>query len=225
VSRLGTRGLHVWSGKAEDRDAPAETLEVLFFRKGSTIYFEGEDARHWYEVLRGTIRTCRFRADGYRQLTNFFYRGDVFGVDEDRYLETAEAVTDVRVRKRSLSNGDEVPLRRALASAQRCIFLLGHKTAEQRLSAFLISGLDPADPSFTLTLPMSRADIADHLGLTIHTVSRTLSDMARRGLIEIGRPHTIRVANLPGLRAISGEEAFDFKGSNGHEALITGRFA
>lgn len=213
------------SGGGEDPEAAVEPLQVLFFRKGSTIYFEGEDARCWYEVLRGTVRTCRFRADGYRQLTNFFYRGDVFGVDEGRYLETAEAVTDVRVRRRSLTAGEELPLRRALASAQRCIFLLGHKTAEQRLAAFLIGGLDPADSSQTVVLPMSRADIADHLGLTIHTVSRTFSDMARRGLIRIGRPHMISIMDLDALRAISGEEAFDSKDLNGHVTFVTGRFA
>lgn len=212
-------------GKVEESEAAAEPLQVLFFQKGSTIYFEGEDARHWYEVLRGTIRTCRFRADGYRQLTNFFYRGDVFGVDEGRYAETAEAVTDVRVRRRSLAAGDEVPLRRALASAQRCIFLLGHKTAEQRLAAFLISGLDPSDPSHAVILPMSRADIADHLGLTIHTVSRTFSDMARRGILHIERPHMIRILDLEALRGAAGEEAFDSRSASGHVTFVTERFA
>src|SRR3546814_18775123 len=54
---------------------------------------------------------------------------------------------------------------------------------------------------------MTRGDIADHLGLTIHTVSRTISGFVRQGLIELEGPQSCRLLDLDGLRAIAGDEA------------------
>ena len=201
------------SAHAAGRSLSGDTTEILFFRKGSSIYFQGDASTHWYEVLRGAVRTCRFYPDGRRQLTNFFYPGEVFGLESGRYEEAAEAVTETRLRRHSLSEdetadgpgGAEAALRRALESARRCIFLLGHKSAAERIAAFLIASADKSDPS-RIVLPMSRADIADHLGLTIHTVSRTISELVRRGVIELGPRHSIRIVDCHGLRAIAGEE-------------------
>lgn len=201
------------SAHAAGRPLSGDTTEILFVTKGSSIYFQGDVATHWYEVLRGAVRTCRFYPDGRRQLTNFFHPGEVFGLDSGRYEEAAEAVTETRLRRHALSDdetGDskgsaEGALRRALDSARRCIFLLGHKTAAERIAAFLIASTDKSDPS-RVVLPMSRSDIADHLGLTIHTVSRTISELVRRGVIELGPRHSIRIVDYHGLRAITGDE-------------------
>lgn len=194
------------------------TSSLLRIGKGVAIYYEGDQARRWYEVVSGIVRTCRYHVDGHRQLTGFFYAGDFFGVDEDSYKETAEAVTNVVVRRHDpeaaaqSANGGrsadetETALRKALTSAQQCIFLLGHRTAAERVAAFLLAAAVRLGATKGVPLPMSRNDIADHLGLTIHTVSRTISDLARRRLIALEGPQRFRVLDEAGLRDLAGED-------------------
>ena len=81
-------------------DVGREALcQYASFDKASVIYHEGDSARHWYEVVSGIVRTCRFLSDGHRQLTGFFYSDDVFGVEASAYRESAEAVTNVLLRR------------------------------------------------------------------------------------------------------------------------------
>ena len=54
---------------------------ILKFRKGEIIFSQGDPGDCWFEVISGTVRTCHFHVDGHRQLTGFFYQGDVFGVE------------------------------------------------------------------------------------------------------------------------------------------------
>ncbi len=186
------------------------------YDKGSAIYHAGDPARHWYEVASGTVRTCRFLADGHRQLTGFFYPGDVFGVDEGIYRESAEAVTDVMLHRYSANplsdqamdaDGRGKVLEKALESARRSIFMFGHRTAANRLAAFLIAIAERSERGGGggLELPMTRNDIADHLNLTLHTVSRTISEFARKGLIALDGPQKVRILELENLRVLAGE--------------------
>lgn len=194
---------------------------VLRIAKGASIYHEGDLTRHWFQVVSGTVRTCRFLADGHRQLTGFYFADDVFGVDGSNYSEAAEAVTDVVVRRfpnriledppvQDMTLRDQV-LERALEIARQSIFLFGHKSALSRVAAFLIGVADRSNALPGIQLPMSRADIADHLNLTLHTVSRTISDLARQGLITLDGPQNARILDLDGLRVAAGEagQAFD----------------
>jgi CRP/FNR family transcriptional regulator, nitrogen fixation regulation protein len=177
---------------------------ILKFRKGEIVYAQGDPATAWFEVLAGTVRTCLLYSDGHRQLTGFFYTGDVFGIDSGYYASSAEAVTAVSLRRCGRGFGEDLQadnappvhgaLRNALTSAQACISLLGRRTAAERLAAFA--------PNQPFALPMSRADIADHLGLTIHTVSRTLSEFVRRALISLDGPQSVMIHDYSALRRI-----------------------
>jgi CRP/FNR family transcriptional regulator, nitrogen fixation regulation protein len=193
---------------------------ILKFRKGEIVYAQGDPATDWFEVLSGTVRTCLLYSDGHRQLTGFFYPGDVFGIDSGHYASSAEAVTAVTLRRCGRGFGEEAQpsetppvhgaLRSALDSAQACIFLLGRRTAAERLAAFLLATAKrfPADQPFDL--PMSRADIADHLGLTIHTVSRTLSEFVRRDLVALDGPQSVMIKDYSSLRKLAeGDEDAD----------------
>jgi CRP-like cAMP-binding protein len=182
--------------------------------KGDVIYNESEPTRFWYEVVEGVVRTCRFHSDGHRQLTGFFYPGDVFGLDDGRHSEAAEAVTEATIlrHQRQSANGGGGPeacpenaLRRALASARRSIFLFGRRTAEERVAAFLLMLAERTDSLGSCALPMSRTDIADHIGLTIHTVSRTICELARRRLVALEGAHAFRVLDPAGLRELAGD--------------------
>jgi CRP/FNR family transcriptional regulator, nitrogen fixation regulation protein len=185
----------------------------LKFRKGEIVYLQGDAATDWFQVISGTVRTCLLYSDGHRQLTGFFYPGDVFGMDNGQYASSAEAVTSLvlhRCRKdiygEAMAN-ESLPvqgaLRSALSNAQACISLLGRRTAAQRLAAFLISTSERFAAGKPFALPMSRSDIADHLGLTIHTVSRTLSEFVRRGLICLNGPQSITISDYCGLRQLA----------------------
>lgn len=194
-------------------------FELVAIDKGSSIYHEGDSAQHWFEVLDGIARTCRFLSDGHRQLTGFFYPDDVFGVEGPIYRESAEAVTSMVVRRypaeslkglvSASGEGRGWVYRQALESARRSIFLFGHRTAANRLAAFLIVMAERSGASLGVQLPMTRSDIADHLNLTLHTVSRTISDFARKGLIHLDGPQNVRIVDLDGLRALAGEAESD----------------
>lgn len=186
---------------------------ILKFRKGEIIFSQGDPGDCWFEVISGTVRTCHFHVDGHRQLTGFFYQGDVFGVEYGWRDAAAEAVTNTVLARRPASNGGpDAPgqnraLERALDSANQCIFLLGRRNANERVAAFLLIAAKRLSAIGSVPLPMTRGDIADHLGLTIHTVSRTISGFVRQGLIELDGPQSCRLLDPGGLRAIAGEEA------------------
>lgn len=182
--------------------------------EGMTIYLTGDEAAYWFEVKQGIVRTCRFLADGHRQLTGFFHPGELFGLDEEYYTETAEAVTRVVLRRhrRTRCKGSghlaldvDDPAHRALGFARRSLFLFGHKTALARVAAFLVQMAELAEADGEVELAMSRADIADHLGLTIHTVSRTIAELHRKGLIRLDGPRSIRVPDQDALMRAAGD--------------------
>lgn len=190
---------------------------TLKFRKGEIIYSQGDPATDWYQVVSGTVRTCFLYRDGHRQLTGFYYVGDVFGIESETCRSSAEAVTAVTLTRCSKTMGSAIPtehipessrlLQSALNHAQSCISLLGRRTANERVAAFLLATTWRMGGSDSLILPMTRADIADHLGLTIHTVSRTLSELARRDVIVLNGPQSINIRNPHKLRQIAdGEE-------------------
>ncbi len=195
----------------------ADLCPILKFRKGEIVYAQGDPATDWFEVLSGTVRTCYLYSDGHRQLTGFFYSGDVFGIETGHYASSAEAVTAVTLRRnpQRREHHDEaqkdpsvhVAYQSALNNAQACIFLLGRRTASERLAAFLLATAKRFIPNKAFALPMSRSDIADHLGLTIHTVSRTLSEFVRRKLIRLDGPQSIFIEDHAGLSSLArGEE-------------------
>ena len=79
----------------------------------------------------------------------------------------------------------------------------GRITALERVATFLLEMFERRDRTKTLHLPMSRNDIADYLGLTIETVSRTLSALKRDGVIGIPSPHRIELLDRGALDAAS----------------------
>lgn len=197
---------------------------ILKFRKGEIVYAQGDPASDWFEVMLGTVRTCYLYSDGHRQLTGFFYPGDVFGIDTGRYSSSAEAVTGVTLRRCGRGFGEDEQLterppvndalQSALNNAQACIFLLGRRTAAQRMAAFLLATAKRFCAGKPFALPMSRSDIADHLGLTIHTVSRTLSEFVRRNLISLNGPQSVTINDYGGLKHLAdGDHARSGPGS------------
>ena len=172
----------------------------MALRKGERLFDEGDEAEYFYQVVSGAVRSYKLLSDGRRQIDAFHLRGDIFGLEagcDHRF--SAEAVGDVSViayRRGRLGvlMRDDAAFRdkimaatlRSLERAQAHMLLLGRKTAEEKIATFLLDmaeRISKDDGQFEL--PMQRCDIADHLGLTIETVSRVLSRFARSGLIRL----------------------------------------
>ena len=166
---------------------------VMHFAPDRQIYAEGDEARSFYKVVSGVVRTCRFLSDGRRQIDAFYMAGEVFGFEAGAdHRMSAEAVSDCTVvayRRRGLEAmiAHDEKLGRwffshamnSLALAREHLLLLGRGSAAQKISAFLLEAAEREGSDGVVDLAMSRQDIADYLGLTIETVSRTLSQLER----------------------------------------------
>ena len=98
---------------------------------------------------------------------------------------------------------------RYLATSEDQIFLLGRKTAREKVASFLLSysekfARESVDKDHRMSLPMTRTEIADFLGLTTETVSRVLMGLVREKVITVGLPHSVRLLNVDMLQGISG---------------------
>jgi CRP-like cAMP-binding protein len=180
------------------------------------IYGENEPAEYLYKVISGTIRTSKILNDGRRQIGGFYLPGDVFGLEPgNEHAFSAEAITDAKVLviKRSaveaLAARDNEAARelwamtgRELKRVQDHILLL-IKTAQERVAAFLLEMSERIKSNDEINLPMSRQDIADYLGLTIETVSRTLTSLECNAAIALPTSRRILLRNRAALRRLN----------------------
>jgi CRP/FNR family transcriptional regulator, nitrogen fixation regulation protein len=188
----------------------------MHFDRNAEIYGEEESADYVYTVLQGAVRTYKVLSDGRRQINAFHLSGDIFGLEiGDEHSCSAEAVSDVQVLvvKRSLvmsvaDRSNDVAHRLWSMTAGELRRSQNHsllliKSARERVAAFL---LDMAERLFTdgaVELPMSRQDIADYLGLTIETVSRTLSQFEGAATIELPASRRIVLRNRSALSRLN----------------------
>ncbi|MGH1590358.1 helix-turn-helix domain-containing protein [Methylobacterium phyllosphaerae] len=182
------------------------------YTREEEIYGEGEEAEFVYKVVSGAVRTHKMLNDGRRQITGFHLPGDLFGFEHgESHRQTAEALSDTRVLifgrrqiERAATDRAEVACRlwsmatTSLRQAQDHMILLGRRSAAERVAAFLIEVDERLGGIGTFALPMTRRDIADFLGLTIETVSRTLSQLEEDGALQRvgGRQVSLRRARL-----------------------------
>ncbi len=180
------------------------------------IYGEEEPADFVYQDLTGAVRTYRVLSDGRRQVTAFYLPGDVFGLEfTEAHTSSAEAISrsTVRIVKRSAvmaiaQRSSEVARSLWLAAAlelqrseQHSLMLI--KGASERVVAFLLEIADRLQSARTVELPMSRQDMADYLGLTIETVSRSLSQLASEATIEMPTKRRIELRNPSVLKRLN----------------------
>ena len=164
------------------------------------------------------MRTYRLLSDGRREIDAFHLPGDTFGLKSgDRHLCSAAAIGDatVEVLRRAELRGTAgeagfalelmTAMMHRLEQAQGHMVLLGCKNAREKVATFLL-GISVRAPWIGnhVDLPMMRCDIADHLGLTIETVSRAIAELARDGVISRpGGRRTFALRNLAALRQLS----------------------
>jgi CRP/FNR family transcriptional regulator, nitrogen fixation regulation protein len=162
------------------------------FRPNEELFGEGEIADHIYKMVSGTVRSYRSLKDGRRKIDAFRLRGDTFGLEVGARRECcAEAVDEVCVvisrRRAAVADGEAAwelwnVTTRELHRVQRHALLLV-MNAQQRVASFLIEMARRLCEPEMVELPMSRQDIADYLGLTIETISRTITQFEASGLV------------------------------------------
>lgn len=171
---------------------------LLRFGRDEEIFAQEGETSTLYKVAEGVIRASRVLGDGRRHIVAFYHPGDLFGIEAGEQREfSAEAVTDCRVysiRRASAAADMErcgfsardlwTLMARELRRTQNHSFLLSRQSAVERVWSFLteLALREPGERH--IDLPMSRIDIADHLGLTIETVSRAFTQLRREGAIQ-----------------------------------------
>ena len=186
------------------------------FSRNAEIYGENEPAEYIYKVISGTVRTYKVLNDGRRQIGAFYLPNDIFGLEVgNEHTFSAEAITDTRVVvvKRSMLMtlaGRDPGISRELLTLSgselrhvQTRMLLLVKSAEERVAGFLLEMAERASGGNVVELPMTRRDIADYLGLTFETVSRTLRSLADKAAIEIATPRRIVLRNRSALRLLN----------------------
>ena len=196
-----------------NRQAQQEILPVLHFAPDESIFVEGDATRGMYRVVGGMARACKFLADGRRHIDAFYKPGDVFGFElGQEHQFSAEAVSAcalVKLRRPAMDSDPATALplyrlaMRSLARAQAHAQLLGRCSAGQKLATFLLD-MQEGKPGDMVELPMARQDIADYLGLTIETVSRTLAQFEKDGVLALITARRIRVLQTQSLAALCG---------------------
>ncbi|MFV8819326.1 Crp/Fnr family transcriptional regulator [Haliea sp. E17] len=176
------------------------------------LFTQHTPAERVFNLITGCALVERMSSTGHRQVLAFLFPGDFVGLSNTEFFEYGvKTLTEFTAhefnQQKLLALADSAPqLKRnikdisanVLAHALDQVYVLGQKKADERL-CFLIVELLQRMPGATpenLLLPMTRQDIADYLGLTVETVSRSLAKLKRDGVISIPSRHVLRVENL-----------------------------
>jgi CRP/FNR family nitrogen fixation transcriptional regulator len=189
---------------------------VMPFARNAEIFGENEPAEYLYKVVSGAVRTYRVLNDGRRQIGAFYLPGDVFGLEiGEEHVFSAEAIVESKVmvikrstlvalaaRSHDVAHQLWAMTAAELQRAQSHIMLL-IKTAQERVAGFLLEMAARTPAGDAVELPMSRQDIADYLGLTIETVSRTLTQLENSAAIAVPTSRRIVLRNQAALNRLT----------------------
>ncbi len=202
----GLRSLSICSALDEADLAEFERIaRHVHLAPNEALFSAGQAAGAVHSMISGVARLYKLMPDGRRQVLGFVLPGDFLGIaPTDRYGFSADAVDAVSACRfpvetfaRFIEERPHLLLRinefaaRELMLAQEQMLLLGRRSSEEKIASFLVGWRNRlaqiGDRRDTIALPMSRQDIADYLGLTIETVSRTLTRFERERLLVIIR--------------------------------------
>jgi CRP-like cAMP-binding protein len=203
------RNIQAHVAASAETSGALDTMGIpMTFKRNSEIYGEGEPSDYLYKVTTGAVRTYRILADGRRQIGAFYLPGDIFGLENGKiHVFSAEAITDSKIIaiKRStivtLAARDSA-IARELWNVTTCelervqqhlVALI--KSAEERVAGFLLEMARRTSGTNQVQLPMSRQDIADYLGLTIETVSRTMTHLESTAAIALPSSRCVVLRN------------------------------
>jgi CRP-like cAMP-binding protein len=221
AARVSPANVMRYAGTKESNDEGLSALETLGtvcrFRRGETIFGEGDELQSSYKIVSGAVRLSRITEDGRRQIVEFRTAGDFIGLEWDgHYALSAEAIRNVtairyvktrvdRLIKQHSRVRDRVVelIREELRAAHEHLITLGCPGARERVATFLLqlARRSGAGDGELIEIDLGRQDIADYLGLTLETVSRTLSEFKQLGIISLPKRRQIVIRSKARLRA------------------------
>jgi len=190
-------------------------------RRGESLYRAGDPFDNLYAVRSGSLKTVMAHRDGREQVTGLRLAGDPLGLDgisTDTHTSSAVALEDSSVcivpyaalKHLCRETGAMQDRLHRLMSEQLIressqMMVLGSLSADERVASFLLDvserngqrGYSHAE----FNLRMTREDMGSYLGMTLETVSRTLSRFQKRGLLD-AQGKLIRIIDLEGLRHV-----------------------
>ncbi len=207
----------------------AKRMQAATSRKipaNETIWCEGDARSHIFVVRTGAVCLSRTLANGRRIVLDFAYPGDIIGMGADTHPCDAHTVQLTRLEaipagafKRAVQEDPEfgrqasIQVANALSAAYQHVVVISKLSASERLASFLValSRRNEANglSALSVLLPMKRLDIADFLGLTIETVSRTFTRFRDAGLIAMDQHNVVVFRDLPKLRSLAAGESED----------------
>jgi CRP/FNR family transcriptional regulator len=182
------------------------------------IFIQNDPAKHLFNITEGNVKIYQLLDDGRIQIIGFLYPGDFFGsYKNNKYNYSAESIGDLKTcvfdQKILEQYLDENPVLAKellnqtsfeLTVAQDRITVLGKLSAIERISTFLTNISEQRKrigwQNNPISLPMTRQDIADYLGLTIETVSREFSNLKSSNLIKVISSKQIYLPNIDALK-------------------------
>ena len=182
--------------------------DIISAQRGEVLISAGVPAEHCLLVLEGALRVWRPLADGRRQITSFVFPGDWVGLGDLRECNASvEAVTRVRAERyplrpllaaaatdRRVAVALQDLLRADLTAAQERILVLGHRNTREKLASFLLEmSARLASGGNVISLPMSRYDIGDYLGMSSETVCRNFTQFVADGIISLPEPNRVHI--------------------------------
>jgi CRP/FNR family transcriptional regulator, anaerobic regulatory protein len=203
--------------EADELRRLVDIVQMQRVEANQTIFAEDEGADALFNVTAGTVKLYKLLPDGRRQITGFLVTGDFLGLAmNESYAYSAETVTPTSLcrfpRRKMEALLDEFPKMQRrlfsmasneLAAAQDQMLLLGRKTAREKICSFLLMLAQRQSrrghKDNPVYVPMSRADIADYLGLTTETVSRTFTQLKTSGAISLQEGNRIQIADMDGI--------------------------
>jgi CRP/FNR family transcriptional regulator len=191
---------------------------------GTRIYADADQVTNYANILSGVVKLTKIMSDGRQQIVGLQFAPDFMGrpFQRERSLD-AEAATDISVcafpksaLDRLIKDSPELEHRlleqalRELDEAREWMVTLGRKTASEKVASLILLVARHIDPEagegpIVFDLPLSRADIADFLGLTIETVSRQITLLRKEGVIAVRNNRQVTVADLSSLELRSGQ--------------------
>jgi CRP/FNR family transcriptional regulator len=205
-------------------DALQSIMLATRLEANQTLVSEGESRRKVFTLTSGMLRLYTMLPDGRRQITAFLLPGDYLGLgDEATYDETAEAVVDSNLCGFPVAEMDRLMERHprlqqrlnqmtriALRQARDSQMILGRLAPVEKVASFLLvlsaRAVEHSQAASPVRLAMTRTDIADYLGLTIETVSRSFTKLRVQGLIRLPDAHQVEIVDRRALAAVAGVE-------------------
>lgn len=193
---------------------------TVHYEAGETVVFEMDEAASVYSLTTGLLRLSKLLPDGRRQIAGFMFPGDFLGITlEEEHAFTAEAIAASSLCRFPRARFDEfvtahpalesrlyAVAAHELAAARQQLVLLGRKTATERVASFvlMLAGRCSAHNDHAeISLPISRIDMADYLGLRIETVSREISALKADRVIQLTGRQAFRIVDRDRLEQLA----------------------